>query len=494
MRFFTILIFLIIHFISGAESGIEILKNGTFKSDSFWNLAVNGDASAEGTVDSNIYAVTLSSPGSEIWHIQLTQSNLLIKKDQIYILSFDIKSSQPRTIFTSVCKNRDDYLPYSIRDSLKVDTSFSRYIQHFQMIQPTDSFARIEFNLGKIWGNIKIKNISLIEYEEPKISFSSISPHNIAFIGEPIKLSWTSTGLTDTLKLSVSYDNGFSWTVIKYNLKSIDSLEWIPGSDLSPWCLFKLSTSKISVISTTAIQIVPKTELITNGSFRNTVTNWSLFTDTTKVYTVMSVRNSVLTITSTYPKTPAENVVKLSQNFIKINKGDQYELFFTCSAKAPGTLKVHLRDCKTEKEQSDTAYFAIDSTSIRQHVIFTAVKTVSNSEIQFIPDTSSTEISFSNISLVNISNLSAPVKNTLYTTHVNNQGQFRSIFVSGNTHTRISNSNSAIFDLCGRKIPFNSSSRIHHAFQGSLVVIVKSSKNQSSQITDTKQGIADAIK
>jgi hypothetical protein len=483
MRFFILFIILSVQFISGAEPGIEILKNGTFKNDSFWNLALNGDASAKDTAYDNILSVIIATPGSDSWFIQLTQNNLCIKKDLFYTLSFDIESSQPRTILTSVCKNGGDYIPYSIRDTLKVDTSFSRYTQHFQMKQPTDSFARVEFNFGIVMGDIKIKNISLIEYIEPKISFSNISPQNIAFIGEPIKLSWTSIELTDTLKLSVSYDNGYSWSIIRSDLKSTDSLEWVPESDHSPWCFFKLATSKVSTISP-IMQIIPKIELISNGSFLQSYTNWSLFADSTRVNASMDIQNSILTITSIYRPITAENAVKLSQSPMQLDISKSYECFFTCYARESCVLKVYLSDCVTKKDLSDTADITINNTPTRYHIVFIARKTVTDGTIQFIPDTASTEISFSNISLVNISDLSIPVRYTSVTSRIHSREQFQPVFLSGKSQSRNSIINtSTIFDLSGRKIPVNSIARTHNALRVSGIVIVNTSNSGHNQRT-----------
>lgn len=489
MRFFIFGIFLTVQTIYGADSGIEILKNGTFKNDSSWYLAVNGDASAKHVIENNMLSVSITTQGSESWFIQLTQNKVNVKKDKRYVLSFEIKSSQPRTILTSVCKDGGDYLPYSLRDTVKFDTSFFRYSQEFRMVQPSDSVARVEFNFGSFKGDIQLKNVSLIEYFEPKINFIEISPQSIAFSDEPIKVSWTSVGLQDTLKLSVSYDYGLSWSVIQSNLKAVDSLEWIPGNTHSAWCLFKLSTVKTSAISTTPLEIIPKIELISNGSFRNSYTNWILTTDTSVVQNNMIVQNSTLTLSSTYKK-PSEGAVKFSQSSIKLEKGNQYDVFFTCSAKTVCSLLVYLTDCTTllttGNNGAENATFGIDSTTTRYNVRFVSNKSTTNGELQFFPDTAAKEISFSNISLVNVS-ISAPALTYSRYTHDSEPNQFRQVFLSGKTQSRIPfSSTSEYFNLSGRKISGKQLDLAYLRFHGSGVVIVVPQKNDRNKKFDNK--------
>jgi hypothetical protein len=492
MRFFILGIFLSIHFISGAESGIEILKNGTFKNDSFWNPTVNGDASVKYSIENNILSVAITSPGSEWWYIQLTQKNLSIKKDKIYTLSFDIKSLQSRKILTSVCKDGGDYLPYSIRDTLQVDTIFTRYSQDFQMTQPTDSSARVEFDFGFVKGDIQIKNISLLEYSEPKITFTDISPQTVAFSDEPIKLSWSSAGLKDTLNLSVSYDYGFSWSVIKSNLKAIDSLEWTPGSTHSPWCFFKLSTSKISAISASPLQIIPKIELISNGSFRNSFNNWILTADTS-VKSNIVVQNGTLSISNTNQKDQKDTVI-LSQSPIKLNNGDVYEIFFTCYTKTSYDLKVFLSGCKPlapDGSGSPTEIITVNNTPTRYNKQFRSTKTMSNGELKFVLDSGVDVISFSNISLVNVPVPDdAPkesVKYIAYRSHRNNQEQFRSVFLAGNSQllTPIVKK-FEYFNLAGRKISGKQLDPAYHIFRGAGVVMIVSRNNDHKMQIDTK--------
>lgn len=488
MRFFILGIFLSIHFISGAESGIEILKNGTFKNDSFWYLDPNGDASFKKTFENNILSVAIASPGSETWFIQLTQGNLNIKKDMIYVLSFEIKSTQPRTILTSVCKNGGDYLPYSKRDTLNVDTLFTRYSQDFQMAQSTDSSARVEFNFGFAKGDIQIKNVSLLEYPEPKITFTDISPPTVAFSDEPVKISWSSVGLKDTLSLSISYDNGFSWSLIRSNLKAVDSLEWTPGNTYSPWCLFKLSASKLSAISSSPLQIIPKMELLSNGSFRNSFTNWKLTADSSAVTSTMAVKNGTLSISNTDLKDKGAYAT-LSQSSIKLTRGDAYQVDFTCYTNTSCKLEVLLSDCISFSSDSSVRLKAvtISNTPTRYHKQFRAATTMTNGELTFTISAGADTISFSNISLVKIPAPDEPVTYTSYRSNTNKQAQSRVLFLTGISQSPLEHRyTSDYFNLSGRKISGKQLDPAYHNFRGSGVIIIVPRNDDRNKQLDTK--------
>jgi hypothetical protein len=490
MRFFIFSVFLTVHFISGAESGIEILKNGTFKNDSFWNDDQNGDASCKYLFENNIMSVAITSPGSEWWYIQLTQKNICIKKDKAYILSFDIKSTKPRSILTSVCKDGGDYLPYSIRDTLKVDTVFKSYSQDFPMIQPTDSSARIEFDFGVQNGDIQLKNVSLLEYPGPKLTFTDISPSTVAFSDEPVKVKWFSVGLKDTINLSISYDNGFSWSLIRSNLKAVDSLEWTPGTTYSPWCFFKLSTSKISAISSSPLQIIPKMELINNGSFRNSFTSWKLIADTSLVTSTMSVQNGSLSISNTAPKDKKAKVT-LSQSSLKLNKGDVYEINFTCNTKTSCTLKVDLTDCKPFSSDSSEPVvkdIAINSTPTRYHKQFKASTTMTNGDLMFTIDAEVDTITFSNISLVKIPvSDEESAKFIAYRSNKSKQEQSRVLFLTGISQSHLTHRyTSNYFSLSGRKISGRRFDESYNKIRGSGVVIVVPRNNDLNKQSDIK--------
>lgn len=486
MRSFIFGVLLSAQIIYGTDAGIEILKNGTFKNDSSWYLALNGDASAKHVFENNMLSVSIATPGSESWFIQLTQNRVNVKKDKIYVLSFEIKSSQARTILTSVCKDGGDYLPYSLRDTVKIDTSFLRYSQEFRMVQPTDSSARVEFNFGSFKGDIQLKNVSLMEYFEPKITFTGISPQHIAFSDEPIKLSWSSIGLQDTLKLSVSYDDGFSWTVIKSNLKAVDSLEWIPGATLSPWCLFKLATSKTSTITTTPFQIIPKIELISNGTFRNSYTGWTLSADTPTVQASMAVQNSTLIVSSS-----GTDTVILSQSSIALRDDDLYELFFTCHSKPSSILTIRLSNCIVVRpdQTSDTVEktIQIESTPNRYSILFKAANTVSNGKLEFIMNKTACELSLSNISLVNASPPASSRSNAKSVSQINTKGTFRPVFFSGKTQSRIQHLNTnKFFNLAGRQISGKQLDPANHSFRGTGLVIIVPENNDHIKQTGPK--------
>jgi hypothetical protein len=445
--------------LAAEKTGTELIKNGSFANESNWYLASNGNASGKGTIQHGTYSVNVSNPGSETWFLQLTQGNLSIKKGYFYTLSFDISASIQRTILTSVCKDREDYKPYSIRDTLRVDTSYSKYNQIFEMKDLTDSIARLELNLGGFTGDIKIRNVSLLEYDKPIISLVSADQQNIAISGEPFRFSWTSVALKDSVNFDISYDNGMTWSRIDSNLASSGTLEWVPGNTHSAWCLLRLSSSRETTTSSIPFQIVPRVELIHNGSFSNSFNYWDFKTENIDSSSMKSSQDSGLTISSRYRRQRNDAVI-LSQSSIQLLENEAYGLYFSCYSKETCTLKVILSNSSNnEKPSSDTAYVSIKADSLmRYYASFTSRQTQQNAQIKFFPDPTK-EITIKNVSL-----LALPTPTQLTRVSTSSYTQIRSktqtFLQLNNSHYPIDLPNS-IIDLSGRKIPANRKTEIN---------------------------------
>jgi hypothetical protein len=445
--------------ISVAETGTELIKNGSFANESNWYLAINGNASGKSTIQHNAFIVNVTNPGSETWHIQLTQGNLCIKKGFYYTLSLEISASTSRKILTSICKSGEDYAPYSNRDTVKVDTSYSKYNQIFKMKESTDSSARLELNCGQFPGDIKIRNVSLLEFSEPKISLVSVDQQNVAISGEPFKFAWTSVALKDSVNFDISYDNGMTWSRVDSNLASSGTAEWIPGNNHSAWGLLRLSSSRESTTSSIPFQIVPRVELLRNGSFSNSFNYWDFKTESIDSSSMKSSLDSGLTISSRY-KLQKDNAVILSQSSIQLFENETYGVFFSCYSKDPCTLKVALSHSSSIEKTSisDIANFSISTTECRYQTIFKAQQTQQNGQLLFFPDPT-TEITIKNVSLVALPTLT-------HLTHVSTSS-FTQIRSKTETFLQLNSSHypidlpNFIIDLSGRKISANQKMEIH---------------------------------
>jgi hypothetical protein len=484
MRFCLISIIFLIHSIPADNSGIELIKNGSFENDAHWGFATNGDALGKSTSQNGICVVTVTNPGAEDWFIQLTQNNLYIKKDLYYTFSFEISASTPRKIVTSICKNGDPYSPYSKRDSLNVDTTFFKYTQIFQMKQITDTSARVEFNFGKYAGDVKLKHVSIVESKEPEITISRIEPQNIAISGEPVRLYWRSLALKGPLKLSISYDNGVSWSIIDSSLAISDSFVWIPGTTYSPWCLFKLSTPTISTVSSTPLQIVPKVDLIKNGSFSN-LSHWTLSPDSLVNNFLKVSTDSGLSISCNNPF-GKENAIILSQVAIHLDEKKCYDLFFTCSSKSSSVVRVALSNSiLIDSLVSDTADFSISEEPTRFQARFLSQKTQSDGRLTFLLGSGKNDIFIDDISLITLPDTVASNRVNHYSNKVIHR-KVNSFFTSGNSRCPFEYP-CLIIDLSGRKvISYLSDRKKNYENRSSGIIIAAPKMNKYQRSSNQK--------
>lgn len=481
MQFCLISIFIIAHTVSAANSAVELIKNGSFENDSHWNLAINGDAAGKGATANGIYTISVKNHGTEGWFIQLTQNNLPIKKDFYYTFTLEVSSSIPRTIVTSICKNSDDYLPYSKRDTLTIDTVMKRYEQTFQMLQPSDSTARVEFNLGKYPGDVKIRSISLIEVREPSITFTRIEPR-IVVSGDPVKLIWRSLALKGPLKLNISYDNGVSWSVIDSNLSVTDSTSWIAEKILSPWCYFKLSSSTISAISDYSLQIVPNGDNIKNGSFSSKLSHWTI--NHSQVDSIVKFPSDSGIVLSKNNPADSIKVLILSQKSIQLQEKKSYDLFFTCYSSTQSTVKVVLSSCIHKNPPPvDTAVFVVSEKATRFQVRFISQKTQSDGLLEFHLGAGKNIISFKDISLITL-------PDTLHSNRITYKTLYNTEFKTNSYITKdISCCHlkypHATFNLAGRKITsYLSDSNMDRVRKSCGIIIVVPKIHQSIETPD----------
>lgn len=481
MQLCLIGIFILAHAVSAANSGVELIKNGSFENDSHWNLAINGDGAGKGAVANGIYTISVTNHGSEGWFIQLTQNNLPIKKNFYYSFTLEVSSSIPRTIVTSICKNRDDYIPYSKRDTLTIDTVMKRYEQTFQMLQPSDSAARVEFNLGKFRGDVRIRKISLIEVREPSITFTRIEPR-VVVSGDPVKLIWRSLALKGPLKLNISYDNGVSWSVIDSNLSVTDSTIWIAENTLSPWCYFKLSSSTISTVSDLPLQIVPTIDNLKNGSFAENLSHWKI--NHSQIDSIVKFSSDSGIVLSKNNLADSIEVIILSQKSIQLQEKKSYDLFFTCNSSTQSTVKVVLSNCiHRNPPPVDTAVFAVSEKATRFQVRFTSQKTQSDGLLEFHLGAGKNSISFKDISLITMPDTLHSNRIT-YKTPYTTEFKARS-YITKNISCRHFKYPNTTFNLAGRKMnSYLSDSNVDRVRRSCGIIIVVPMIHQSRETLD----------
>ena len=130
-----------------------------------WQLT-NNDASAGSTmaVANNRVTVTVTRPGTEMWHIQLIKTGIRIEKGKTYRVSFNASSpdSDNRSLDVAVTRSSDPWTGYGSQ-SVMIDKNHTPYNLLFTSTH-ADSQARIVFSMGDAGNSgVVLSDIRLME-------------------------------------------------------------------------------------------------------------------------------------------------------------------------------------------------------------------------------------------------------------------------------------------------------------------------------------------
>lgn len=162
------------------KDGQEIIKNGSFTLDSnesngvsgvkgtaFWVFGTNSGGNARCYNEDGIIKVAdYVSGGDQVYAVQFMQENINIEQGSLYRVTFQAKSTEPRSISVKVGGLADrGWSDYSQGTNHGVEfnltTQLSDYEIEFLMEDPTDPAARLEFQLGIGKADVWITNVSL---------------------------------------------------------------------------------------------------------------------------------------------------------------------------------------------------------------------------------------------------------------------------------------------------------------------------------------------
>jgi hypothetical protein len=155
-------------------------KNGFFLNEAGEQLSANSNLleispilaianSTEVVMTSEILTTTgtamaIQNGGSENWHTQAIASGFMMENGAEYVLSFDYKCSEARTLSFAVQQNHEPYSPY-YTDNLKITNKLQHYEVTFKP-SANDSNCALAFSLGGNTFNgtvVTIDNMSLIK-------------------------------------------------------------------------------------------------------------------------------------------------------------------------------------------------------------------------------------------------------------------------------------------------------------------------------------------
>lgn len=146
----------------------DTIYNGRFDDGTAgWKLNV-WDGAATGSVVNGEYQVKIDNIGSSNYQIQVIQVGLILEKGKYYELSFDAYAASGRTLEVNVEKDVDPWTSYlGSAKNFDLTTSKKPHAFIFAMEEPTDSNARISFNVGASTQTVYLDNISIKSVPKP---------------------------------------------------------------------------------------------------------------------------------------------------------------------------------------------------------------------------------------------------------------------------------------------------------------------------------------
>ncbi len=147
--------------------GAQLLTAGNFTGDiSAWNLENHQGAQASLTTG-NFFSgnpaarININQSGTAAWHVQFNQGGLQVSDNQVYTLSFWIRSSQPRDLSLTIMQAYNPWQGLGFQTNLQTTDEWQRF-ETSLMLTRSDTNARLNFgNMGLQTGIIEIANVEL---------------------------------------------------------------------------------------------------------------------------------------------------------------------------------------------------------------------------------------------------------------------------------------------------------------------------------------------
>lgn len=155
----------------GTSQGPNLLTNGDFESGlSDWELNVFNDGKGRATAAADPVdpapgskysaRISVTSPGTVNWHIDLEQDNLPLSAGVEYQVQFWGRADSPRVITVFSQGGAPNYPNYGLSAQIAIGKTWSLYSASFQA-PVTAKDGRLEFWVGDVAGNVWLDNVQL---------------------------------------------------------------------------------------------------------------------------------------------------------------------------------------------------------------------------------------------------------------------------------------------------------------------------------------------
>lgn len=127
-----------------------------------WSLGLQGGGAGSVSASNNALNISITSPGTEGWHVQLVKNNIPLEKDKLYRITFTGKAEADRNVGYYAGKASDPWNMYGGSNAL-LTISEADFSYTFTMASPNDPNARLVFDLGASVTDVTILNVALDE-------------------------------------------------------------------------------------------------------------------------------------------------------------------------------------------------------------------------------------------------------------------------------------------------------------------------------------------
>lgn len=128
-----------------------------------WSLVQQGGAAGSLTVIEGKLDVTITSPGTEAWHLQLIKHDVALRKGRSYRLTYTIQAEQDRSISFYAGRASAPWSIYSNGGAVSISASTQTFVSTFTMGFDTDLSSRLVFDLGNDVTDVKVSNVQVDE-------------------------------------------------------------------------------------------------------------------------------------------------------------------------------------------------------------------------------------------------------------------------------------------------------------------------------------------
>ena len=137
-----------------------------FNQNEGWSLQVQPNAGGTLTRSNGDANIEITKAGPEGWHIQLIKNNIKVKKGSRYQVTIKASSTVPLSITNYIGRNASPWDSYSGYKSISLTSEVQDHIYSFMMTSPTDTVARIAFDMGSKAASIRITSVKIEEVFE----------------------------------------------------------------------------------------------------------------------------------------------------------------------------------------------------------------------------------------------------------------------------------------------------------------------------------------